>query len=72
MKEPPRSGFEVDCVAAKHRYKYTSRPGVAAKAKRQINRRARRRRKASSRLASAEIHMFTGSLPHCRDIVSAE
>ena len=41
MKEPPKSGFEVDVICARHIYKYTAQAGVCKKAKRQINRRGR-------------------------------
>jgi len=41
MKQPIKSGFEEDAIYARRIYKFTQRPGVCRKAKRQINRRAR-------------------------------
>lgn len=43
MKEPTKTGFEVDVVCARRIYTYTQRAGVCKKAKRQINRRNRRK-----------------------------
>jgi len=41
-KEPTRTSFEVDVVLGRHCLKYTDRAGVCKKAKRQMNKRARR------------------------------
>ena len=40
-KDKLKSGFEVDCILARHVYCYSNRAGVAKKAKKQINKRDR-------------------------------
>ena len=42
MKEPLKTGFEYDAILTRHIYCYTGRAGVCKKAKKQINKRARR------------------------------
>ena len=49
-KEPTKTGFEVDVIEARDRYKYTQKPGVCKKAKRQLNRRNRQRWKQSEKV----------------------
>ena len=44
-KEPTKSGFEVDAICARHLYKFTTRAGVCKKAKKQLNKRFRKRGK---------------------------
>jgi len=44
-KEPTKSGFEVDAICARHLYKFTARAGVCKKAKKQLNKRFRKRGK---------------------------
>ena len=47
-KEPTKSGFEADCICARHIYCFTQQPGVTKKAKKQLNRRHRRENKPSA------------------------
>ena len=44
-KEPLKTGFEYDAILARKMYCFTQQAGVCKKAKRQVNRRARRRGK---------------------------
>lgn len=48
-KEPTKTGFEVDVVEARHWYCYLSRSRVCKKAKRQMNKRFRRKWKSERR-----------------------
>lgn len=56
MKEPIKSGLEMDAIRARHQYCYTeNRPQVVAWAKRQIHKRARRRDKREAREALRDL-----------------
>jgi len=45
MKEPLKTGFEYDAILGRRWFCFTQKAGVCKKAKRQINRRQRRKGK---------------------------
>ena len=47
-KEHTKSGFELDCICARHIYCFTQKPGVCKKAKKALNKRHRRDNKPSA------------------------
>jgi len=52
-KEPTKSGFEVDAICARHIYKFTVRAGVCKKAKKQLNKRFRKRGKQQIKIGES-------------------
>jgi len=52
-KEPTTSGFEVDAICARHVYKFTARAGACKKAKKQLNKRFRKRGKQQIKIGES-------------------